>query len=342
MMENNEIMKVGENGMKVRDIEVITAEIKDLCRQAQTMALMYVVEIGRRLVEAKQALPYGEWGNWLKNEAGFSQSTATNYMRLFEEYGSSQISIFGASVDSQTFANLPYSKALQLLAVPQEEREEFAKEVGAEDLSVSELKKVIAERDRAQREAKEAQERENALAESLAEAQAATAEAQEKASEADALRSELEAKQAEIAAAQEKADKFRAALKEAKENPSIPKAELEKIRNEAEEAAKAKILAESDKELAAAKKKAEEAVLAAEKAKRAEDAALKRLAETEKRLKTASPEVTAFKALFDTVQETVEKLRGMVKKIRESDPEIADKLTNALKALGASFANGEF
>lgn len=338
MMENNEIMKVGKNGMKVRDIEVITAEIKDLCRQAQTMALMYVVEIGRRLVEAKQALPYGEWGNWLKNEAGFSQSTATNYMRLFEEYGSSQISIFGASVDSQTFANLPYSKALQLLAIPKEEREEFAEEVCAEDLSVSELKKAIAERDRAKLEAEEAQARENALAESLAEAQAATAEAQEKAAEADALRSELESKQAEVDAAKEKADKFRAALKEAKENPSIPKAELEKIRTEAENAAKAKILAESDKELAEAKKKADEAVKAAEAAKKAEADALRRLEETEKRLKTASPEVTAFKALFDTMQETAAKLRGMIEKIRQTDPETAHKLTNAMKALGASLA----
>ncbi len=338
MMEKNEVMNVGTNGVKVRDIEVITAEIKDLCRQAQTMALMYVVEIGRRLVEAKQALPYGEWGSWLKNEAGFSQSTATNYMRLFEEYGSSQISIFGASVDSQTFANLPYSKALQLLAIPQDEREAFAKEVGAEDISVSQLKEAIKERDRERSEKEDALAREQALAESLAEANAAAEEARAKAAEADALRSELESKQAEVDAAKEKADKFRAALKEAKENPAIPKAELEKIRTEAENAAKAKILAESDKELAEAKKKADDAVKAAEAAKKAEADALRRLEETEKRLKTASPEVTAFKALFDTMQETAAKLRGMVEKIRQTDPETADKLSNALKALGASLA----
>lgn len=338
MMENNEIIKVGENGMKVRDIEVITAEIKDLCRQAQTMALMYVVEIGRRLVEAKQALPYGEWGNWLKNEAGFSQSTATNYMRLFEEYGSSQISIFGASVDSQTFANLPYSKALQLLAVPQEEREAFAKEVGAEGLSVSELKAAIKERDRERSEKEDALAREQALAESLADAQAAAEEAKAKAAEADKLREELESKQAEVKAAQEKVNKFRAALKEAKENPSIPKEEIEKIRSEAEKAAQEKLLAETNKELADAKRKAEEAILNAEKAKKAEEEAKKRLEETEKRLKTASPEVTAFKALFDTMQETAAKLRGMIEKIRQTDPETADKLTNAMKALGASLA----
>ena len=131
----------------VREIGVITQEIRQLCQQAQATALMYIVEIGRRLVEAKGALPHGEWGGWLKNEVGFSQSTAENYMRLFEEYGASQITIFGASVDSQTFAKLPYSKALALLAVEREEREKFAEEIGAEDLSVKELKAAIAERD---------------------------------------------------------------------------------------------------------------------------------------------------------------------------------------------------
>ena len=54
-----------------REISVITAEIKELTRQAQTSALMYAVEIGRRLEEAKSALPYGSWGNWLKEEVNF-------------------------------------------------------------------------------------------------------------------------------------------------------------------------------------------------------------------------------------------------------------------------------
>ena len=139
-------VEIVKNNTPAREIGVITAEIKDLCKQAQTMALLYAVEIGRRLKEAKEVLPYGAWGEWLKCEVEFSQSTATNFMRLYEEYGASQISIFGASVDSQTFANLPYSKALQLLAVPKEEREAFAEEVGAEELSVRELKKAIEER----------------------------------------------------------------------------------------------------------------------------------------------------------------------------------------------------
>ena len=50
--------------VSVRDIPVITGEIKTLCRQAQTMMLLYAVEIGRRLEEAKQLLPYGPFDLW--------------------------------------------------------------------------------------------------------------------------------------------------------------------------------------------------------------------------------------------------------------------------------------
>ena len=55
------------------------------------------------------------------------------------------------------------------------------------------------------------------------------------------------------------------------------------------------------------------------------------LEEAQKKLKTASPEVTAFKALFNSMQSTAAKLRTMIEKIRSEDPETADKLAAALK-----------
>ena len=58
--------------MPARDIGIVTAEIKEIRRDANNMALMYAIEIGRRLVEAKSVLPHGEWGDWLKNEVDFS------------------------------------------------------------------------------------------------------------------------------------------------------------------------------------------------------------------------------------------------------------------------------
>ena len=111
-----------------RSIDNITFEIKELCRQSKITVLVYAVEIGRRLVEAKAALPYGSWGEWLKNEVEFSQSSANNFMRLYEEYGSSKGSCVLSFEDSQSIANLPYTKALQLLSIPSEERESFVSE----------------------------------------------------------------------------------------------------------------------------------------------------------------------------------------------------------------------
>ena len=80
----------------------------------------------------------------------------------------------------------------------------------------------------------------------------------------------------------------------------------------------------------------EEAQRREQEARVAERQAQERLAEVEKKLKTANPEVTAFKALFDQMQGTADKLRLMIGRIRENDPETADKLSAAMKAFGES------
>ena len=329
-------VEIVKNNTPAREIGVITAEIKDLCKQAQTMALLYAVEIGRRLKEAKEVLPYGAWGEWLKCEVEFSQSTATNFMRLYEEYGASQISIFGASVDSQTFANLPYSKALQLLAVPKEEREAFAEEVGAEELSVRELKKAIEERDRALKEIEDGKLREEELADKLAEAEAAVAESAAKREEASVLRKKLEDMAGELERSKMNATTLREKLKKAESDPKIPKATLEKLRTEAEEAAKKAAEAASKEELDKVRARAEAAENEAKSAMGNERQALERLEEAQRRLKTASPEVTAFKTLFESLQDTARKLCEKISEIRRDDVETAEKLSAALKAFGAS------
>lgn len=75
-----------DNGIveKARSIEVVTDEIKSLVSSAQSVMLGYAVEIGRRLVEAKDLLPHGEWGKWLREKVEFSQSSANNFMKLLK------------------------------------------------------------------------------------------------------------------------------------------------------------------------------------------------------------------------------------------------------------------
>ena len=143
------------NEMNPRTIGMVTQEINQLTAQAQRLILGHAIEIGRRLTEAKQMLSHGEWGKWLKEEIHYSKSSANNMMRIFDAYGSTQMGLFGPEANSQTFGDLEYSKALALLSVPAEEREQFAQEVDAEHISVRQLKAAIQERDAAQKQAAE-------------------------------------------------------------------------------------------------------------------------------------------------------------------------------------------
>ena len=142
-----------------RTVEVVTLEIRTLQRQAQQVILGYAIEIGRRLEEVKAMLPHGRWGDYLKNEVAYSQSTAQNFMRIYREYGANQQSLFGGVANSQALGNLTYTKALQLLAIPDaEDRERFAIENDVEHMSVRELNEALKARDEAEEKAAAAQD----------------------------------------------------------------------------------------------------------------------------------------------------------------------------------------
>ena len=115
-----------------RSIDTITAEIQFYKQQAGVS----ILEIGKRLIEAKDQLSHGEWLNWLEKEVDFTDRSARNFMRLASEYA-----------NRNSISDLGVTKALALLSVPTEEREQFAEAVHAEELSVRELKQKIRERE---------------------------------------------------------------------------------------------------------------------------------------------------------------------------------------------------
>ena len=123
--------------------EAVAAEICALKSQTQTIILHASVEIGRRLTEVKAMLTHGLWGNWLSVYVDYSQSTANKLMKLYEEYKD--------KVNSETFTNLTYSKAIALLGVPADEREQFAEENDVENMSTRELQKAIKEKEELQK-----------------------------------------------------------------------------------------------------------------------------------------------------------------------------------------------
>lgn len=118
----------------VRTPDIIGSEIRSLTNQAKTMTLWFGIEIGRRLTEAKALLEHGQWLPYLKEQTEFSQSSASRLMTLYREYGAAQTSLFGAESNYPTLNNLSISNALRLLAVPEEEREEFAAEHDVEHI----------------------------------------------------------------------------------------------------------------------------------------------------------------------------------------------------------------
>lgn len=304
-----------------RDIQTVTTEIRTMQRQAQGMVMNYAIEIGRRLKEAKSLLEHGKWGEWLKNEVDFSRSTANNLMKIFEEYGAKQVSLFG-DANSQTIGNLPYTHALKLLAVPAEEREEFVEEHHVEDLSSRELDRLIKERDAAVRRAEESEERELAQADALAELEALRdkVETQEQmAGEGRAALRQMEEKvsaakerlEQEKKKAKEREEKLRRELEEARKNPDVPEEILQKLRAEVEEATSASV--------EKAQKEAQEAKAALEQAR--------------KDLALADGDMAVFKELFRRVQEDFGMMEDAIRRIGEKNAESAEKLRIAVQAL---------
>ncbi|WP_268594084.1 DUF3102 domain-containing protein [Paenibacillus alvei] len=64
----------------VRSAEVIAAEIRSIDLKTREIVLRSVIEIGKRLNEAKDLVNHGEWGTWLEANVHYSQSTANNFM----------------------------------------------------------------------------------------------------------------------------------------------------------------------------------------------------------------------------------------------------------------------
>ncbi|MBR3767553.1 MAG: DUF3102 domain-containing protein [Clostridia bacterium] len=318
----------------VRDIGIVTNEINSLMSQAQCLLLTYIVEIGRRLHEAKSLLPHGEWGTWLKEKVHFSQSTADNYMKIFDEYGAEQLTLFGAVPNSQSLGNLSYTKALKLLALPSDEREEFVQENNVEKMSSRELEQAIRERNEARAAAEKAEAEKAEIQELLDEAQGYQEAAREAEEELRSLKDSTGKLQADLEKAKAAEKKAKEQLKRLKENPEIPDSVTERIKAEAEAESAEKHKNELEKTIEQANQKIDEAI---SKQKQAESSAAEKQKQYEellKKQKMNDPDVMEFKVYFRQAQEVQEKLTELLNRIRTKDNVTAKGLTEAIHKLG--------
>lgn len=320
---------------QVRDIEAITAEILDAKRAGGEA----ILTIGRGLIEAKALLSHGEWLPWLEERVEFSEKAAQRFMLLARKYS-----------NPTTLSDLGASKALILLAIPDEVRDEFieaphvvdGEEKTVTDMSVRELKAAIKERDKALRAAAQAQAEQKAAED----AREKMAEDMRLANERIAgLNAEVEERSAEAREAQDAAVRLEKELEELRSRPvevavQADPAAVEAARREAETAMQAKLDAAKAAKTAAesfreeAKRDLKNARESLKKIVAERDALQTQVDNMEKKAALAANEdLMLFRTLLEQVQRMVNQMGGVLLKVRPKDPEKAQGLVRALEAL---------
>ncbi len=303
-----------------REIGIITAEIITIRENTNRMVLESSIEIGRRLLEAKEVVGHGGWGEYLREQVNFSPSTANNLMALCREYGDAQLEL-GKAPKSQTFGNLTYSQAVALLALPAEAREAVVAEHDMETTSVRELQAIIEEKKREAASARAAAEQaEASLAEAVAEKDRAKEAALKNSQLAHSRGAELEKREQELAAAREEIQRLENRTVEVAVQPPTEE-ELAALRQEAELAAAKKLR----EELAGLQKELTESRQAGEQQSA-------RAAELEKRLEVAGDQgLVECNLLLRQLQETAERLHHRYLGILSGDREKAERLKKAIR-----------
>lgn len=318
---------MNEQGM-VRSGAVIAAEINGIKRQTEKavrgVMLSAAMDIGKLLIEAKSVVPHGEWGAWLEENVSYSTTTANDMMRLYTEYGDSQIPIDGGPSNEELFGAIAPSKALALLALPEQERRDFVQENDVEDMSVRTLREEIA-RVKAEKEAAEAAKA------------AAEAEAEGRRDAAEAAMREKAAAEAKLADAQKKQD---AAVRAAKKDEAAKvKKQLDAINEKLKKAEES--AAEQKKQISMLQDQiraaeAEEASAEREPEESPELLAMREeKAQLEKKLLAADPTMARFGVLIGQYQAQFAQLLQMAQDAENRD--MHKKMMDVLTRVQASF-----
>ena len=295
-----------------RTIETITDEILDAKRTGGEA----ILTIGRCLIEAKDMLPHGEWLPWLNERVELSERTAQKFMRLAQKWS-----------NPSALADLGATKALMLLALPEEERDEFIEDNNVIDMSTRQLEQAIKERDEARKAAEAAKADASAAEQARAkmEADMAVVNASLAAAREEKQKADQEAARLENELAALKARPVEVAVETVVDPEAIAKAREEAV---------AEIKAKLDK-AKKAKAKADEKRKQAEASVEILKKSLENMERNEKKAALNSDkDVAQFEVLFNQGQELANKMRGLLLKARgREDQTAAQGMERALKAL---------
>ncbi len=315
----------------IRTPDTIATEINLIVQKTKEVFLSAAIEIGKRLVEAKELVKHGEWEQWLQDNVNYSQSTANNLMAVYREYGSDQQSLFDR-MNAKAIENLSYSKAVALLVLPREQREEFMEQNPVEDMSTRELQAAI----------KRAQEAEEQLDTAITERQKyqqianeEMARANKAASQNNLLNNQMKDMESKLKAAMRDSD----ALTKAQEAKKKADAKVEKMKNQIKEL-EAKQNQPDQQTLDRLSAEAEEKAKAAnqqelDKLQAQLEEAQREKEQISKRLATmGSEEMIQAKLLVQQIQDSFNRLCGLIALLsNKGDTENSNKLKNVIRNL---------
>ncbi|OUO33264.1 DUF3102 domain-containing protein [Flavonifractor sp. An306] len=292
-----------------RDIETITGEILDAKRAGGEA----ILTIGRCLIEAKDMLSHGEWRSWLEERVEFSERSAQRFMRLAREWS-----------NPTALSDLGATKALTLLALPPEEREQFMAENNVIDMSARQLEQAIKERDEARAAAEHA----------VVEQHTAEAARAKMAEDMKLLNVRLSGANEDREQAMQDVARLEAELAELKAKP-VEVAVETVVDQAAVDKARADAIAEMQAKLDKAKDKQKQAEAAVEVMKRS-------MEEQEKAAKKAAMsgdvEMAQFDAFYGQVKEMGNKMNDLLIKARSrEDKTVAYVMEKALRYLAEAF-----
>lgn len=295
-----------------RTIDTVTAEIIVIRDQTARSIKTGIIEIGRRLEEAKEMVPQGEWLHYLQEALHFKPSTAQNYMRIAREFGDGQIALDGMSA-TDLFGELGYSQLVPLLGLPDEERRQLAEQNDLPEMSSREIKKLVDDYKAAQAAEQHAQDK----AAQAAEAEEKAAKAAEKA--AKKAEDEIHAREAAEARMREMEGQVADLMRQLREKPIEARAEVVPD-SELLERAREQVRAETEDALRDARERTEAANAALEQAK--------------------NPSVHQVNFLFGELRGVSERLDTAFEKLREQQPETAGKFGQVIGRWLAQAAAG--
>ena len=109
-----------------------------------------VVEIGKRLILAKELVEHGEWANWLESNFHLTKRSAENFINIADRFGNQPNSTNAKSISQIDILTFKPTQLIAMLALPTGDEEKFIAEKSAEgtpveDMTVKKLREEIKE-----------------------------------------------------------------------------------------------------------------------------------------------------------------------------------------------------